>query len=326
MIRNALIVLYVLVLSVVLLEFAVRMWGYSEQYIFDPIYMPFAPTTDIPYVHKPNLIQARASGLAMIDTDQWGLRGMPTRAVHISKQRAEYRIAIIGDSVTFGTGIAKTEDTFAHVLETRLNRQQTQRTVRVFNYGALAYSVKQMAATLQYRIPDIEPDLVLMAVIPQDFNLARTPRLNSAGYLDFYTTPSRLISPDSTVSRVLHHLHSAYLFRDAVYSLLHLRRRDTGPLNGELPPSYEYLLRFKKIAQDQQVAHSIVLLPEQRSHFGRIPEQLEQDHIPYVDLWSLQKEFTADEFRASRFDAHPSAKVHHRIGKALVEYVSTHYL
>jgi hypothetical protein len=150
MIRNTLIALYVCTVSVILLEGAVRVWGYSEQYICDPIYMPFAPTSEIPYVHKPNLTNARASGLAIIDTDRWGLRTLPEPARDTSKDKNEYRIAVVGDSVTFGTGVSKTEDTFADVLETNLNRKQTRRTVRVFNYGTLAYSVKQMAATLQY--------------------------------------------------------------------------------------------------------------------------------------------------------------------------------
>jgi hypothetical protein len=325
MIRNALFVVYVLTLSAVLLEAAVRVWGYSEQYICDPIYMPFSGASDIPYVHKPNLVQARASGLAVTDTDHWGLRTIPTRVPHTSKQKNEYRIAVVGDSVTFGTGVSKTEDTFAYVLETRLNRKQTQRTVRVFNYGTLAYSVKQMAATLRHRVPDVQPDLVLMAIIPQDFNVARTPSVNSAGYLDFYTTSAGVLSPDSIFKRILHHMHSAYLFRDVIYSSFNLRRRDTGLSAGELPDSYEYIPRFKQTAQSYHLSYSIVLLPEQQSHFGRVAEQMERDHIAFVDLWPLHNEFTSEEFRASQFDAHPSARVHHRIGEALADYVFNRY-
>lgn len=325
MIRHALIVLYVLTLSIVLLEAAVRVWGYSEQYICDPIYMPFSGASDIPYVHKPNLVQARASGLAVIDTDHWGLRTIPTHVLHSSKQKNEYRIAIVGDSVTFGTGVSKTEDTFAYVLETRLNHKQTQRTVRVFNYGTLAYSVKQMAATLRYRIPDVQPDLVLMAIIPQDFNVGRTPSVNSAGYLDFYTTAAGVLSPDSFFKRFLHHMHSAYLVRDVIYSTFNLRRRDTGLSAGELPDSYEYVLRFKEIAQSSHLPYSIVLLPEQRSHFGRVAEQMERDHIAFVNFWPLHHKFTAEEFQASQFDAHPSARVHRLIGEALAEYVFNRY-
>jgi len=36
-----------------------------------------------------------------------------------------------------------------------------------------------------------------------------------------------------------------------------------------------------------------------------------------VDLSSLQYEFNFKEFRASKFDGHPSAKVHRKIAKIL---------
>jgi hypothetical protein len=140
-----------------------------------------------------------------------------------------------------------------------------------------------------------------MAIIPQDFQVGRTPSLNAAGYLDFYAPSGGLLSPESPFKRFLHHVHSAYLLRDVIYSTFNLRRRDIGLSAGELPDSYEYIVRFKQTAQSFHLPYSIVLLPEQRSHFGRVAAQMEQDQIPFVDLWSLHEEFTAEEFRASRF-------------------------
>jgi hypothetical protein len=57
--------------TLVLMEVAVRFWGYSEHHIYDPIYMPFAQTKDIPYIHKPNLVNVRARGMAIINTDSY---------------------------------------------------------------------------------------------------------------------------------------------------------------------------------------------------------------------------------------------------------------
>jgi hypothetical protein len=66
--------IYLVGVTLVALEVAVRIWGYSEHHISDPIYMPFEPSPEIPYVHKPNLAHARAHGLAIINTDSLGLR------------------------------------------------------------------------------------------------------------------------------------------------------------------------------------------------------------------------------------------------------------
>ena len=141
----------------------------------------FDRTEDIPYIHKPNLMDARARGLAVINTDSLGLRAKIAGATYGAKHPNEYRIAVVGDSCTFGEGVTRTEDTFAQVLEDTLNQRQQAVAVKVLNFGASAYSVKQMAATLQYRMVDTQPDLVMMAIIPSDFNLARTPTVRWHG-------------------------------------------------------------------------------------------------------------------------------------------------
>jgi hypothetical protein len=102
-------------------------------------------TADIPYVHKPSLTQARARGPAVINTDSLGLRAKTAGATYGIKRSNEYRIAIVGNFCTFGEGIARTGGTFVQVLEDTLNQQQQAVTVKVFNYGASAYSVKKMA-------------------------------------------------------------------------------------------------------------------------------------------------------------------------------------
>src|SRR6476646_1311006 len=101
-----------IVVPLIVAEFALRLWGYSELSIYDPIYIPFEKSEDIPYVHKPNLVHARAHGLAIINTDSLGLRSKTAGLRYGPKQRNEYRIAITGDSVTFGEGVPSTDDTF----------------------------------------------------------------------------------------------------------------------------------------------------------------------------------------------------------------------
>ncbi len=66
---------YLSLITFFILEIGVRLWGHSEPHIYDPIYRPFEQSEDIPYVHKPNLVQAHARGLAIINTDSLGLRG-----------------------------------------------------------------------------------------------------------------------------------------------------------------------------------------------------------------------------------------------------------
>jgi hypothetical protein len=74
LLRKVLFTTSLFLVTLVPMEVAVRFWGYSEHHIYDPIYMPFAQTKDIPYIHKPNLVNVRACGMAIINTDSLGLR------------------------------------------------------------------------------------------------------------------------------------------------------------------------------------------------------------------------------------------------------------
>src|ERR1043165_5011551 len=119
--RKLLIAACLSLVSLVLFEGLVRLSGYAEHHLCDPIYMTFTTApSEIPYIHKPNLAQARARGLAIINTDSLGLRSETVGQKYSAREADEYRIALVGDSVTFGEGVARTADTFAQVLENTL--------------------------------------------------------------------------------------------------------------------------------------------------------------------------------------------------------------
>ncbi|MDT7541870.1 MAG: hypothetical protein QOE33_1774 [Acidobacteriota bacterium] len=324
--KKLLFVVYLFIATSVLLEIGVRVWGYSEHHICDPIYTAFAASTDIPYIHKPNLQDARARGLALINTDSLGLRSKVAGAQYAPHQPGEYRIAIVGDSVTFGEGVRKTEDTYPQTLEDILNQKQSALRVKVFNYGASAYSVKVMAATLEERMLKVEPDLVLMAIIPADFDLSRTPSVDASGYL----TDNKLsgfLPKDSRVRLYLRKVHLLYLLRDIITSPQSGSRQAQETLSkGALPESYSFIKRFSETAKRHALPHAIVLLPTSLGRFVNLPAQLKTDDVPFVDLSSLQSEFTPEQFRASKFDSHPSATVHRRIGELLAQYILERHL
>jgi len=320
LIKKLLFAFYLLVVTSIVLEIGVRLWGYSERHICDPIYIPFELTQEIPYVHKPNLVNARARGLAIINTDSLGLRSIINGDRRGTRRDNEYRIAIVGDSVTFGEGVIKTEDTFAQVLEDILNQKQNTFRVKVFNFGASAYSVQVMAALLRYRMLDVEPDLVLMSIVPQDFDLSRTPSIDASGYLTD-NKMSTLLPKDSSLRPLLRKVHLLYLLRDIIYPRLYnTKKREDILWSGGLPQSYSYIKQFAATAGQHRIAYSIVLLPSQSS-FRNVPAQLNQDQISSVDLSPLRAEFTQEQFQASSFDTHPSAQVHRRIAESLGEYI-----
>lgn len=316
--KRLLFVVYLSAATLALFEVGVRVSGYSEHHLCDPIYTRFdAAPEEIPYVHRPNLRAARGRGLSVVNTDSLGLRSAVPGESYAAREPGEYRIAVVGDSVTFGEGVREGSDTFAKVLEAALNRSRAGARVRVFNFGASAYSVRVMEATLRRRMLAVEPNLVLLAIIPADFNLSRTPGVDSRGYLSDGKL-SGFLSRDSRARPVLRKLHSLYLLRDVIYPLLDRETKAEDVMAaGGVPDSYSYVKAFAEDARHGGVDCRVVLLPSLSTNFRPVVERLKEDGVPFVDLSSLTDEFTPEQFRASRFDRHPSALVHRRIGEAL---------
>jgi hypothetical protein len=75
------------------------------------------------------------------------------------------RIAVLGDSYTFGTGVEEPE-TFARRLESGL------RGVRTYNFGIGGFGVDQMWMTLRHNALGTHPDLVVLAFIRNDLDRA----------------------------------------------------------------------------------------------------------------------------------------------------------
>jgi hypothetical protein len=201
-----------------------------------------------------------------------------------------------------------------------LNQKQKLLTVRVFNYGASAYSVKQMAAMLPFRMLDIEPDLVLMAIIPSDFNLARTPGIVSSGFIVDERWAS-ILPPGSLARHVLRRIRLVYVLKEIDVSMF---KPQVGAFKRhaweEVLDAYSYVKKFRDIAEEHKLPYAIVLLPQLKTDaWGRIPSELASDGIAHVDLSFLGKEFTKEQYWASRFDAHPSPAVHRRIGQELAQ-------
>src|SRR3712207_3166364 len=144
--KRLLLAAYLSAATFALLEVGVRVSGYSERHLCDPVYARFdAAPDEIPYVHRPNLRAARGRGLSVVDTDSLGLRSTVPGETYAARASGEYRVAVVGDSVTFGEGVREGADTFAKVMEASLNRMSALNRraagarVRVFNFGASAY-------------------------------------------------------------------------------------------------------------------------------------------------------------------------------------------
>jgi hypothetical protein len=97
---------------------------------------------------------------ARLSINRWGMRD---RNYEQTKPPGTYRIALLGPSLTMGSGVEDSA-TFDALLEERLNREPPRGNTKyeVLNFGVLAYSLLQQMAMLEDRVFAFQPDLVVI--------------------------------------------------------------------------------------------------------------------------------------------------------------------
>ena len=115
------------------------------------------------YVLRANY-RIRKGGAVHESSNRFGLRGSPDLR---REKGSKFRIAAIGDSVTFGLGLADSQ-TYPAQLERLLNRRAGGPRFEVLNAGLPGYSPIQSRLYFEHRVAAFRPDLVLWQFIEDD--------------------------------------------------------------------------------------------------------------------------------------------------------------
>jgi lysophospholipase L1-like esterase len=118
---------------------------------------------DLVFRHRPSR-RATYNGVEA-RFNEYGHRDDPI----LPKGTSEYRVLALGDSVTFGTGVAQ-ERTFCARLQPLLSAK-LQRPVRVINTGVGGYNTVQEYNYLMKEGLSLDPDLVMLTYIRNDIEV-----------------------------------------------------------------------------------------------------------------------------------------------------------
>lgn len=113
-----------------------------------------------------------------------GFRDREWEAAPEAKDDGLYRVAIVGNSMTYGTSVP-IEDTYGRVLERRIDAALDDagdpRAARVMNFAVQGYVFEQMARVYDDLIAPYRPDLLVIPVHPHDITPMK-PSADDAPY------------------------------------------------------------------------------------------------------------------------------------------------
>ncbi len=158
-IKNFILVVISLTISVAAVESVIRTW---DPQISQPSLVQVHQTSEIyDWELKPG---ARGVGLQgeTIEINSHGFRDLEKP---INKPNNVKRIAVLGDSFTFGMAV-NLEDTFVKQLEGLLNQQDYR--VETLNFGVIGYHLWQYVALLENKTFEYKPDLIVIGIFLDD--------------------------------------------------------------------------------------------------------------------------------------------------------------
>jgi len=227
-------------------------------------------------------------------------------------QRTESRrIAFLGDSLTFGWGVAS-EDTFESILERELNRI---RPTEILNFGTGNYNTEQQVNLFIEKGLKYEADEVVVWYFINDAE--PTPQESPWAFLGY----SRLATfVWSRIKTVKSRLFSSRSYQDYYADLY--REENIGWLRTK-----EAFIQLQKVSDEKGIEMKVVLLPELHDpksqpferEYGQVMQFLHQRGIEVLDL----NPYFASEEDPQRLwvaldDAHPNAEAHGRIARLVL--------
>jgi lysophospholipase L1-like esterase len=265
---------------------------------------PYTADAELGWILRPDYRGVYRGYLfeAATSTNSLGFRGPDWDA---ARQSAEHRILVLGDSCTFGLGVADAQ-TFPALLEARLRAQG--RKAAVFNAGIPGYDTAQEARLLSRLMAVVRPDLLIVAWLPNDITDDSAEHARLLQVID-----GQLISDVAQYRAWRRTIEHHGLKRSALYrfaqtraKLLRLRSRTRSvPLDRErLRASQESLLEIQRQADALGARTLLVLLPRRPEiagsnvslrHHEEMASFAERHGIEVVDLPRLWRGRSAPE-------------------------------
>ncbi|MGI9308305.1 MAG: SGNH/GDSL hydrolase family protein [Gammaproteobacteria bacterium] len=257
----------------------------------------------IGHVHKPNSEAYLMGTDVVINSD-----GLRDREYPVARND-KYRIAVLGDSLTFAWGVDK-EDAFEEVLEREISKKHP---VEMINFGTGNYNTQQQLNLFKEKGLKYNPDKVVVFYFINDAEL--TPERSkwnalawSRGITFFWSRVRGLMSRMGDSSETFESFYAG-LYEDDQPGFLATR---------------ESFLELKEICAERNIQLQVILLPELHNlvdypfveQYKKVSDFLAANSIDAIDLTAdFQGYENPQELWVAPDDAHPNALAHGMIAE-----------
>tara|TARA_B110000503_G_scaffold43274_1_gene70784 strand:+ start:23793 stop:24797 length:1005 start_codon:yes stop_codon:yes gene_type:complete len=252
-----------------------------------------------------------------------GLRGKETT---IDKPADVYRIALLGDSFTYGFSVALS-DIFATRLETRLNEKSQDKRYEILNFGRRGYGTVQEAELYRTFIRQFDPDEVLLSYVLNDVtDYAFLVELIQADV--WFKTTTKQLSQKSLFATWIYLSYHRALQSQTSDELWKLMYTKSAP---RFLKVQQALAELSDMTQQDGVKLRAVIFPELGANAGSYPYTAEhnlvkatllENGIDTRDLladYEQYKDWT--QLIVSTKDQHPNSKGHAIATTAIYEFL-----
>lgn len=290
----------------------------------------------------------RGHMMERIDINTDGNRDFPEAAAAGSK-----RVAVLGDSFTFGMGI-ELVDTYHKELENLLKAGGIPS--RTYNFGVIGYDMWQIVEIARRKAIPLNPDLIIIGFFHNDMARNVPPFVQNPGWPGENPFALETKKPAFYLGEFLQNLNKILekFYRDKrgeeYRESMAQRRREFGPEN---PDSMNYQILYGKAsielyegfskkmkelsdaAKGRGIPVLAVFIPDaaqinnpQAQHVnGFFRSECEKHGIHFIDITPIfESESDPRDMYMLPLDAHTSSLGHERIASAIHEYILKHKL
>jgi hypothetical protein len=318
--RKLLQLILVILVSLLLMEAAVRISGKADHLITDPA---FEAAPGGGYWRYRAGFEGRLLGGTRARFGPLGSRLHPPPSSPPKGMTS--RIAVFGDSVALGQGVAE-DETFAARLERRLSVEGAS--VEVMNFGVQGHTLEMEIAHMTDRLPELRPACIVLAFISDDLRPDRAAsRVDRFGYLTKHAfgPPSRWMD---WARASLRRSHLALLIKEAFLRLQERRRQDEADLKGEterqgaaLQSLRESVARFRDLAPG--VPKIVLCADLVETDLTRQLETLMRSEFPDLSYVHAPPAFLGAPLGSLLLprDRHPNARAHRVLADLLAPVI-----